>query len=159
QPGWAYPKSKAQVEELIASEAGDTPYTLLRLAGVYDEHTAVPTLSHQIARIYELDLKAKVYAGDTDAGQAFLHKEDMVDAFKRTLEMRKELPQQHALLIGEEECLSYDALQNRIGQLIHHQRKWRTISLPVPLAKAGAWLQEKTEPLVPDDFDHGEKPF
>src|SRR5690606_9923509 len=27
------------------------------------------------------------------------------------------------------------------------------------VAKAGAWLQEKTEPLVPDDFDNGEKPF
>ncbi|MEQ9125183.1 MAG: SPW repeat protein, partial [Alphaproteobacteria bacterium] len=30
---------------------------------------------------------------------------------------------------------------------------------PKPLAKAGAWLEEKSEPVVPDDFDQGEKPF
>jgi nucleoside-diphosphate-sugar epimerase/uncharacterized membrane protein len=159
EPRWAYPQSKADVEALIEKEVGPTPYTILRLAGVYDEHTAVPTLAHQIARIYELDVKSKVYAGDTAAGQAFLHKQDMVAAFKRTLEKRQQLPQRHALLIGESECLSYAELQNRIGELIHHQRKWRTLSLPTPVAKVGAWLQEKTEPLVPDDFDHGEKPF
>lgn len=159
EPSWAYPQSKADVEALIKKEIGETPYTFLRLAGVYDEHTAVPTLAHQIARIYELDFKSRVYAGDTDAGQAFLHKKDMVEAFKLTLEKRNQLPQAHALLIGEEECLSYSDLQNRIGELIYHQRKWRTFSLPTPVAKAGAWLQEKTEPLVPDDFDQGEKPF
>lgn len=158
-PGWAYPKSKAAVEKLIEQEAGKIPYTLLRLAGVYDEQIAVPTLGHQIARIYERDLKANLYAGDPEAGQSFLHKDDMIDAFKRTLERRNQLPAAHALLIGEDQCLSYQALQNRIGELIHGENEWRTLSIPESIAKAGAWVEEKTEPLVPDAFDKGEKPF
>lgn len=159
EPGWAYPKSKAEVETLIKQEAGNIPYTLLRLAGVYDEQTAVPTLAHQITRIYERDLKANLYSGDTNAGQAFLHKKDMIDAFKRTIARRNQLPAQHALLIGEDQCFSYEALQHRIGELIHGESEWRTISVPAPIAKAGAWVEEKSEPLVPDAFDKGEKPF
>ncbi|MDF3012082.1 MAG: polymerase subunit epsilon [Cellvibrio sp.] len=159
EPGWAYPKSKAAAEAVIQQEAGKIPFTILRLAGIYDEHVTVPTLAQQIARIYERSMKAKLYAGDTNAGQAFLHKADMIDAFQRTIEQRNQLPQAHSLLIGEELCLSYDSLQNRIGELLHGEQEWKTINLPEPIAKAGAWLEEKTEPLVPDDFDKGEKPF
>jgi len=158
-PGWAYPKSKAATEEVIQQEAKDIPYTLLRLAGIYDEQTLVPTLSHQVARIYERDFEGYLYAGNTAAGQAFLHKDDMIDAFKRTLERRAQLPKQNSILIGEEECMSYEALQNRIGALLHGEKEWPTISLPKPVAKVGAWLEGKAEPLIPDDFDKGEKPF
>ena len=159
EPGWAYPKSKAAAEAVIQQEAGKIPFTILRLAGIYDERVTVPTLAQQIARIYERSMKAKLYAGDTNAGQAFLHKADMIDAFQRTIEQRNQLPLAHSLLIGEELCLSYDSLQNRIGELLHGEQEWKTINLPEPIAKAGAWLEEKTEPLVPDDFDKGEKPF
>ena len=49
-PQWAYPRSKAETEQVIREEAGDIPVLILRMAGLYDERTAVPTLSHQIAR-------------------------------------------------------------------------------------------------------------
>lgn len=159
EPAWAYPKSKAAAEGVIRQEAGKIPYTILRLAGIYDEHTSVPTLAQQIARINERSIKAKLYAGDTNAGQAFLHKADMIDAFLRTIEQRNQLPEAHSVLIGEEQCLSYDSLQNRVGELLHGEQEWKTINVPEPIAKAGAWIEEKTEPLVPDDFDKGEKPF
>ena len=57
-PQWVYPRSKAEAEAAIREEAGDIPFVILRLAGVYDEETAVPTLAHQIARIYERDLQS-----------------------------------------------------------------------------------------------------
>lgn len=159
EPGWAYPQSKAAAEKVIQEEAGNIPYTLLRLAGIYDEETAVPTLAQQIARIYERRLKGRLYAGNTAAGQAFLHKEDMIDVFERTIDRRNTLPKEHILLIGEEQCMSYEALQNRIGELLYGEQEHKTINVPEPIAKAGAWLEEKTEPLIPDDFDKGEKPF
>ena len=159
EPGWAYPESKAAAERVIQEEAGDIPYTLLRLAGIYDEQTAVPTLSHQIARIYERRLKGRLYAGNTAAGQAFLHKQDMIDAFERTIARRTSLPNENILLIGEEQCMSYEALQNRIAELLYGEQEHKTITVPEPIAKVGAWLEEKSEPLVPDDFDKGEKPF
>ena len=85
-PQWAYPKSKAKTEEIIRQFHGDIPFAILRLAGLYDEKTAVPTLAQQMARIYERSFKSAVYAGDTDAGQAMLHQSDMLDLFASGVE-------------------------------------------------------------------------
>lgn len=158
-PTWAYPQSKADTEDIIREHAGDMPYTLLRLAGLYDERTCVPTLAHQIARIYESTLKSHLYSGNTHAGQAFVHQQDMIKAFRLTVERRRELPSCNTLLIGEERTDGYEALQNRIGGLIHGETHWQTLRVPAPVAKLGAWVEEKAEPVVPDDIDHGEKPF
>jgi nucleoside-diphosphate-sugar epimerase len=159
EPQWAYPQSKAETEQIIREEHGNIPYVLLRLAGLYDEQTCVPTLSHQIARIYEHNLKSLVYAGDLRAGQSFIHRDDMLQLFKAVLDKRNDLDEEVALLAGEPDVVSYDQLQKTIGELIHGRQEWRTVSMPKPLAKAGAWLQEKAEPVVPDDIDKGEKPF
>jgi nucleoside-diphosphate-sugar epimerase len=80
-PGWAYPESKLRTEKIIAESHGRIPYLLLRLAGLYDDSTAVPTLSHQIARIYERNIKSRLYSGDPATGQAFIHLDDLVDLF------------------------------------------------------------------------------
>src|SRR5690606_35729382 len=106
EPGWAYPESKAATEQVI-SEQATMPWTLLHLAGLYDDQTAVPTLSHQIARIYENNLKSHLYAGNTSAGQAFIHRDDLMDLFVRVVKRRRKLPKQHSLLAGEEQVVSY----------------------------------------------------
>ena len=159
EPKWAYPESKAETEAVIAEYTDRIPCTLLHLAGLYDEKSAVPTLTHQIARIYERDLKSQLYAGDLDVGQAFIHKEDMLEVFARTVAKRKDLPRHSVILAGEEQVMSYRELQSALGELIHGEEEWRTYVLPEALAKAGAWVQEKAEPLVPDAIDKGEKPF
>lgn len=158
-PKWAYPKSKAKAEEVIRSESGDMPWLLLHLSGLYDDESAVPTLVHQISRIYERDMKAHLYAGDLEAGQSFIHRDDMMELFRLAVDRRAELPRHCVLLAGEEEAVAYREMQTRIGELVHGSEEWATISLPKPLAKVGAWIEEKAEPIVPDDFDHGEKPF
>jgi len=158
-PGWAYPESKAKTEEVIRQYGERIPYTLLHLAGLYDEASAVPTLTHQIARIYERDMKAHLYSGDLDAGQAFIHLEDMLEVFKRCVDRRGEMPPDCTLLAGESAVMSYKELQDRLGYLLHGEEQWSTFVLPESVAKAGAWVQEKAEPVVPDVLDHGEKPF
>src|SRR5690606_5941059 len=140
EPKWAYPKSKAKAEQVIREEHGDIPIVLLHLAGLYDERTAVPTLAEQIRRIYERDPHAHAFAGDLATGQAFLHKDDMVDAFVRAVDRRAELPEETTILVGEREAVGYGELQQRLAELIHGERSWRTVSLPKVLAKAGAWL-------------------
>ena len=92
EPAWEYPKSKAGAETVIIENDDDIPYTILRLAGLYDDETAVPTLSQQIARVYERDMKSHVYAGDLMAGQSFIHQEDMIDVFEKVIERRESLP-------------------------------------------------------------------
>ncbi|HXG80443.1 MAG TPA: NAD-dependent epimerase/dehydratase family protein [Sphingomicrobium sp.] len=159
EPGWAYPVSKAAAEEVIRAEHGDIPCVLLHLAGLYDDETAVPTLANQIARIYERDLQSHLYAASTKVGQSMVHREDMLDAFRRAIDRRRELPPETVILIGEEEAPGYGELQDELGYLIHGAAEWPTIRLPGPAAAAGAWLQQQTEPLVPDAIDQGEAPF
>src|SRR5690554_4722157 len=83
-PLYVYPESKQQAEDVIRAEHGNVPYAILRLAGVYDEKSAVPTLAQQIARIYERDFESYFYSSSTLVGQSMLHREDMVDAIVRT---------------------------------------------------------------------------
>ncbi len=158
-PRWAYPRSKAEAEEIILDAAGDIPVLILRMAGLYDQRSAVPTLSHQIARIYERRLDSHLYPGDMSAGQAFLHHDDMLDLFERAVDRRQDLPRRQALLAGEPEVLNYAALQERIADLIHGRENWDTHPVPKALARIGAGLQLKAEPVVPDAYDEGQTPF
>ena len=141
QPKWDYPKSKVQTEQLIMRERGDTPVVILRIAGVYDDRGHSIPIAQQINRIYEKKLIARVFPGDINRGQAFVHLEDLLDALVLTVERRKELPQVTTLLIGEPETLSYDELQRSISRQLHG-KEWKTFRVPKPFAKFGAWLQD-----------------
>src|SRR3546814_1370263 len=88
-----------------------------------------------------------------------VHREDMIDAFVRTVDRRAELPPETVILIGEDQTLGYDALQDRLGCLIHSEEQWTTIRVPATVAAVGAWVQDKAEPVVPDALDQGERPF
>jgi nucleoside-diphosphate-sugar epimerase/uncharacterized membrane protein len=158
-PKWAYPESKAEAERIIKDEHGRLPYVLLHLAGLYDDRTAVPTLAQQIARIYERDFRSHLYPGDLDVGQAFVHEDDMVDAFRRVIDRRQRLRDNPTILVGEPEVMSFRELQDEIGRLVHGEEEWATIEMPKLAARVGAWLEEKAEPLIPDVIDRGEQPF
>ena len=158
-PAWAYPRSKAAAEAVVRAERGNIPAVILRLAGVYDLKTMVPTLAQQMARVYERDLQGHLYAGSTLVGQSALHRDDMLDALRRTVDRREELPPETELLIGEADAIGYEALQDTLGQLMHGAAQWVTLRVPKPLAAMGAWVQTKMEPLVPDAIDGGETPF
>lgn len=157
-PRWAYPQSKLETEAVVAREHGDMPYVLLRIAGVYSDEVQPPTLAHQISWIYERQLKGRVFPGETSHGQSFVHIDDLADAVVRVVQARGTLAPETRLLIGEPTTLSYAAMQNRLGTLLHGEQ-WETETLPKPLARVGVRLQEKLEAVVPDSIDRGEKPF
>ncbi|KTD12046.1 NAD dependent epimerase/dehydratase [Legionella gratiana] len=158
KPKWPYPKSKLEAEKVIKKYHGKIPYLILRLAGLYDDVTCVPTLANQIARTYEREIKSHLYAGDLNVGQSFIHQKDLIDLFKKALFYRNELSQNEIILAGEPKTVSYGKLQNLIAQLIHGEQS-SLYKVPSSVAKAGAWLEYQAEPLIPDDFDQGEKPF
>lgn len=148
-PSWPYPRSKAETEQLIARERGPIRTVMMRFAGVYDEDCRAAFIAQQIVRIYEKLPTAWLFAGDITAGQPYLHLEDMVDAVVRAIERRETLPEEVALLIGEEKGPSYDEMQQHLGQLIHGEN-WRTIVLPKTITQFGAWFQ--SEVLDEDTF-------
>lgn len=137
-PNWDYPESKADTEQIIHEKRGDTHAVLLRLAGVYDDDCHSIPISHQIQRIYEEQFTSHFYSGDTSHGNVFLHMDDLVESLVKTVEKRKELPEEITINIGEPETPSYEALQQRIGKLIHGE-DWETYEVPESLAKVGSW--------------------
>jgi nucleoside-diphosphate-sugar epimerase/uncharacterized membrane protein len=149
QPKWPYPESKAKTEQLVKEERGDIPVAILRLAGVYDDDCRAAFLAQQISRIYEQQPMSYLFAGEPESGQPYLHLDDLVDVVERAVERRQQLPDELTLLIGEPSGPSYEELQREIGRLIHG-RPWPTLSLPRPLAQAGAWVQD--EVLDEDPF-------
>jgi len=158
-PAWAYPKSKAAAEAVVREECGHIPSVVLRLAGVYDTQTMVPTMARQMARIYERDLQSHLYAGSTLVGQSALHRDDMLAALRLAVDRREQLPSGTEVLIGEADAIGYEVLQDTLGGLMHGAETWLTLRVPKPLAAAGAWVQGQLEPVVPDAIDGGQAPF
>jgi nucleoside-diphosphate-sugar epimerase len=141
EEAWDYPRSKLGAERVIRQERGTIPAVVLRIAGVYDEECHSIPLAQQISRIYEKRLESYFFPGDADHGQAFVHLDDLVDLFQQVVEMRHELGSHEIFLIAEPDVMSYDELQEQIGELIHGE-EWPAIRIPKAVAKAGAWAQE-----------------
>jgi nucleoside-diphosphate-sugar epimerase len=149
-PAWDYPKSKVRTEELIRRERGGVPAVFLRIAGVYTDRCESVPIAHQIQRIYERQFTSHFYPAGPARGQAFVHLDDLIDAFVRVIERRADLPAETTLLVGEPETLGYGELQRALGQLIAG-RPWATYRIPVAAAKVGAWVQDHL-PFGPEPF-------
>lgn len=141
EPKWEYPKSKVKTEKILHQQRGDIPVVNLRIAGTYNEKGNSIPITNQIQRIYENRITSHFYPGDTSHGNVFVHLEDVIDAIVKTVEKRKEFPQEITINIGEPETLSYETLQHIIGKAIHG-KEWKTHKIPKPLAKVGAWMQD-----------------
>ena len=141
-PTWPYPQSKVDTENLIHEQRGQIPTAILRIAGVYDDRCNSIPLSHHIQRIYERHATARVFPGDPSHGQSFIHYDDLINAFGQTVDKRNDLPDELTLLIGEPQTLSYDEIQRTFSRLIHGE-EWAVHRVPKPLAKTGAWVQDK----------------
>ncbi|MEX0704410.1 MAG: NAD(P)-dependent oxidoreductase [Planctomycetales bacterium] len=148
---WDYPQSKLDAERVIASERGNVPAVVLRIAGVYDEDCHSLPISQQISRIYERKLESHMFPGNRDRGQAFVHLDDLTECFARVVERRAQLGPHELFLIAEPDVMSYGELQDGIGELLHG-KEWTTIRIPKVVAKVGAWVQDKLAP-------EGEEPF
>lgn len=139
---WDYPQSKLAAEKVIREERDAIPAVVLRMAGVYDEDCHSLPIAQQISRIYEKQLESYVFPGDKTCGQAFIHLDDLVSCIRQSIERRDQLAPHEVFVVGEEEVMSYEALQDELGELIHG-KEWPTIRIPKAAAKAGAWVQEK----------------
>jgi len=149
-PKWEYPQSKLETERLIRRERGDISAVLLRISGVYDDECHSIPIAQQIQRIFEKQITSRVYPGDTERGQSFMHVDDLLDAIERVVERRGDPPAETTLLLGEADPVSYGELQRTLGRLIHDE-EWETQQIPKVMAKAGAWLQDAApieEPFI-----------
>lgn len=139
---WAYPASKLEAEGVLRREQGDEQIVVLRIAGCYDEDGHSIPIAQQIRRIHERQFKSLFFPGDAGHGQSFVHVEDVAACMQRVVARAETLRHHDVLLVAEPAWLSYRDLQDRVGLLLHG-REWHTLRVPGPLAKAGAWLENK----------------
>ena len=142
EPTWAYPQSKVDTEHVLVTEHGKIPVVNLRIAGVYSDVCQSIPLAHQIQRIYEHRLEGHLYSGDVDVRQAFVHMEDLVLAFEACVQNAHKFSELETFNIGEEDALSYDETQRIIARQLFDE-PWPTLDVPKPIAKVGAWVEEK----------------
>ena len=142
QAEWQYPQSKLKTEELIARERGKIPAVILRIAGVYTEWGRAVPIAQQMKRIYEKELESYFFPGDDDHGQSMVHLDDVVSCIEKVIERRGQLSGFETFLIGEPDVMSYEELQDRIGELLHG-KEWPSIRIPKRIAKFGAKLKQE----------------
>lgn len=147
-PQSPYPQSKVDAERAAVARHGDIPLVILRLAGVYDNMCRAAFLAEQIAAIFEKRFTSRVFPGELDRGQPYLHVDDLVDAIQRLVDRRTRLTGETTLLLSEPDTPSYGLLQARIGELLYGEA-WETRKIPKPVAMAGQFLQEQVFDLDP----------
>jgi nucleoside-diphosphate-sugar epimerase/uncharacterized membrane protein len=143
-----YRESKIAAEQVIHKVHGDVPVVYIRPAGVYDDDGHAAFLAHQIASIYERKLTSRVYPGNLDTGQSYIHLDDLIDSILRIVERRRDLPLEVPILLGEPETLTFRALQEQIGCLIYGEQ-WKTRQIPKRLARVGASVEENVLDIDP----------
>lgn len=147
---WEYPRSKIATEKIMRDNHGSVPIVILRIAGCYDDECHSIPISNQIQRIFEKQFASHVLPGDISHGASYLHLDDMAEVVWQCVQKRRELPKETVLIVGEDETLSYDQLQNRISQLIRG-KNLTTYRVPKWFAKIGAWLQDHM-PFMGESF-------
>jgi nucleoside-diphosphate-sugar epimerase len=152
EASWPYPASKVETESVLRDHPASSEMStvVVRIAGVYDEEGHSPPITNQIKRIDGRWPTSHFYPADLDRGQAFVHRDDAVDAIVRIVERRTELPSWFPVLIGEPKTIGYGDMQDLIGRELHGH-DWRTFRIPPLLAKVGAWVREKN-PFGEDPF-------
>ncbi len=140
EKSWSYPNSKIETEAVIHKYRGKIPTVILRISGVYDDKCHSIPISNNIQRIYEKQFVRHFFPGDLNAGASFMHMDDVVEAIVKCVELRKELPKETVLLLGEEKRLSTDQLQRKISKLLTG-KEMKTYRIPKIMAYLGAWAQ------------------
>ncbi len=144
---WEYPQSKIDTEKMVMTQKGKAKAFIMRIAGAYNDFCHSIPVSHQIQRIFEKKFTSHFYGGDLLTGNAFIHMDDLIDAFEKAVDKRMEFNDSEIVNISDGTSPTYEELQDEIGKLIYG-KEWKTIEMPKELAKAGSWLQN----LVSDEF-------
>lgn len=139
---WAYPQSKLKTEEIIREEHGKIPAVILRIAGVYNEEGNSLPVGQHIKRIHEKNMESFFFPGRKNAGQAYVHLDDLTECFLQTIEHRHTLGELETFLIAEPDVMTHEELQDAIGEMLHG-KEWPTIRIPKAAAKVGAKVKEK----------------
>lgn len=139
KPGWAYPESKLQCEEIIRTHHGQIPFVILRIAAVYNDFGYAPSIAQQILRINELHFTSFMFPGDPHHRQSTVHVDDLANVARMVVDNRDKLPHECIMNVAEEETITYEEIQHETSRLIH-KKTFPLHLVPKLFAKTGAWI-------------------
>ena len=126
-----YGTSKIEGEKIILEKKEKMRTTILRLAGVYSNDCRLIPLANQIAFMWRKSFGYKILPGKGEGGISYVHIEDVLDAFEKTIFMFKEIPSGSILIVSEDEYVPINNLYNQIfceiyGKKLNpiHPPKW-----------------------------------
>ncbi len=99
-----YGNSKIAGEAILSEYKKKIKVTIFRLSAVYSSHCRSLPLANQIAFIWQKRFGYRILPGKGDGGISYVHIEDVLDAFEKSMLMATDIPS-GSILILSEECL------------------------------------------------------
>ncbi len=124
-----YGKSKIAGEKILSEYKKKIKVTIFRLAGVYSSYCRSIPLANQIAFIWQKRFGYRVLPGKGDGGISYIHIEDVIDAFEKSMLLAKDIPSGSILILSEEELLLNKDLYSLIYSEIF-SKQLNIINLP-----------------------------
>ncbi|HDY68977.1 MAG TPA: NAD(P)-dependent oxidoreductase [Candidatus Scalindua sp.] len=105
-----YGNSKIEGEKIISEYKEKIKATIFRLSAVYSQDCRSIPLANQIAFIWRKGFGYRILPGKGEGGISYIHIEDVLDAFEKSMLMAKEIPSGSIMILSEENLISNNEL-------------------------------------------------
>ncbi len=120
-----YGKSKIAAEEILLEYKKRIKITIFRPSAVYSEDCRSIPLANKIAFIWRSGFGCRFFPGKGEGGLSYIHIEDVLDAFEKTMVMTKEIVSGSIFILSEEDYVP----NNRIYGLIYSEIYGKPLNL------------------------------
>jgi nucleoside-diphosphate-sugar epimerase len=100
-----YGKSKIAGEKIFSEYKKKIKVTIFRLSAVYSYYCRSIPLANQIAFVWQKRFGYRILPGKGDGGISYIHIEDVLDAFEKSMLLATDIPSGSILILSEERLL------------------------------------------------------
>ena len=114
-----YGNSKIEGEKIISEYKEKIKATIFRLSAVYSQDCRSIPLANQIAFIWKRCFGYRILPGKGVGGISYVHIEDVLDAFEKSMLMAEKIPSGSIMILSEENLISNNKLCSLISREIN----------------------------------------
>ncbi|ODS32687.1 MAG: NAD-dependent epimerase/dehydratase [Candidatus Scalindua rubra] len=130
-----YGNSKIAAEKILSEYKEKIKVTIFSLTAVYSQDCRSIPLANQIAFIWRRCFGYRILPGKGDGGISYVHIEDVLDAFEKSMLMTKEIVSGSIFILSEEDHVS----NNKLYSLIFNEIYGKQLNL-IHLPKWLVWI-------------------
>lgn len=117
-----YGKSKIAGERIALEFKEKIKTTILRLSGVYSNDCELIPLANKIAFIWKKSFGYRILPGNGNGGLSYIHIEDVLDAFEKTISTSNEIPSGSIFILSEDDYVSIKEIYGTIFYEIYGEQ-------------------------------------